>query len=182
MVADAMNGGGARVRWIPPPVPVRLQFRNALEYDLKIYWENAQGDHIVHEIDLLGKQQQPRGVEVDAYHGHKFVVKDPRNGNILKTVNANGAKGDEQMVTIHRKVDLSFSNEMDQAVKIFYADDDGVSKEHGTLDAGKTEKFVTFHGHSFEIKTLGGSTIKKLTVDRAGGDPQFVHLHAKLEL
>jgi hypothetical protein len=164
------------------PVSVRLQFRNALEYDLKIYWENTDGDHVAHEVDLLGKQQQPRGVEVDAFHGHKFVVKNPATGKVLKTVVANGAKGDEQMVTIHRKVDISIINEMSSDVELFYADDDGVSKKHGMLAPGRTEKFVTFHGHEFEMKTMSGTLIKKVVVDRADGDPQYVHLQSKIEL
>jgi hypothetical protein len=164
------------------PVSVRLQFRNALEYDLKIYWENTDGDHVAHEVELLGKQQQPRGVEVDAFHGHKFVVKNPADGQILKTVIANGAKGDEQMVTIHRKVDISIINEMNADVELYYADDDGVSKKHGVLSPGRTEKFVTFHGHEFVVKTLSGAVIKKVVVDRANGDPQYVHLQSKIEL
>jgi len=169
---------------------VDTAFVNHLEEEVEVFFELPDK-----KLQSSGKVPPGQPLQMKTFHGHEFVIKSVKTGNVVKKTKTDASKLGRNEVHVDMMVSAEFTNEMKETLKIVWKkekDDKSDAEDvmQGELppspkqgkDARRHGPVVLHarHGHQFEAQTMDGKVVYKWGADMKNGEKQAINIEKEL--
>jgi hypothetical protein len=157
--------------------PVFITLHNSFEKNLEVFWRNPKTGGLTRQEDVPAKGEN----RMRMHHSHVFL--GYVDGAIKMHLKADRAKGENQGVRISDDMTVTFKNEHDSILTLFWRHRDTSEEVNvGVIEAGKSLDMNTKIGDKFIVKNTSGRKIKEWEAQLNDPDAQVVHLSGSMEL